>query len=60
MAVIIQESCSCGADFYVKDGTVFGNSAMDRYRDFLKAHKICREADSMRTKTTIYNTAEDE
>lgn len=52
MAVEIKETCCCGAEFYVKDGTVFGNSAVDRYREFLTAHKICRQADSMRDKTT--------
>ncbi len=52
MTVEIKETCSCGAEFYVKDGTKFGNSATFRYKEFLEAHKICREADSMRDKTT--------
>ena len=59
MAVEIKETCCCGAEFYVKDGTVFGNTASYRYKEFLAAHKICREADSMKLKTTIYNTEDD-
>ena len=57
MAVEIKEKCCCGADFYVRDSTVFGNTSSDRYKEFLAAHKICREADSMRNKvTTTYKT----
>jgi hypothetical protein len=56
MTIEIKEKCCCGAEFYVKDTVVFGNSADYRYREFLEAHKICREmasiADSMRSKTT--------
>ena len=55
MAIEIKETCCCGAEFYVKDSVVFGNSCQNRYKDFLEAHKICREADTMRAKTkTIY------
>jgi hypothetical protein len=50
MAVEIKETCSCGAEFYIKDTVIFGNSAMDRYREFLAAHKVCREAEAMRLK----------
>ena len=60
MAVEIKETCSCGAEFYVKDSFVFGNSAVDRYREFLMAHKICRQADSMRNKTTTTYKTEDD
>lgn len=59
----IKESCCCGAVFYVKDHVVFGNSVADRYREFLDAHKICREADSMRhkiKKTTTYVNNDEE
>ena len=52
MTIEIKESCSCGAKFYVEDSAKYGNTASDRYHDFLKAHKICREADSMRNKVT--------
>lgn len=39
----IKETCRCGAEFYVKDHTVFGNECKWRYKEFLEAHKICRE-----------------
>jgi hypothetical protein len=60
MAIEIKETCSCGAEFYVKDGWVFNNTAEYRYRDFLAAHKICREAASMRDITTTTYKNEDE
>jgi hypothetical protein len=60
MAIEIKETCSCGAEFYVKDGWPLGNTAVYRYRDFLKAHKICRDADSMRNKTTTTYKTDDE
>ena len=59
MTIEIKETCCCGAEFYVKDSVVIGNSASDRYKNFLKAHEICREADTMRTKTIIYNNEEE-
>jgi hypothetical protein len=50
--VRIKEKCCCGAEFSVEDTATFGNSAMDRYKDFLEAHTICRDADALRNKFT--------
>lgn len=60
MAIEIKETCCCGAEFYVKDDWVLGNTSKERYHDFLKAHKICREADTMRSKVTTKYKNEDE
>jgi len=43
MTVEIRETCPCGAEFYVRDTVVFGNTASDRYDDFLEAHEDCRK-----------------
>jgi len=46
MTVEIKEKCCCGSEFYVKDTVVFGNTAAERYKQFLNAHLVCRDAEA--------------
>ena len=41
--VEIIETCCCGASFHVRDESKYGNSVAHRYKDFLEAHKVCRD-----------------
>jgi len=41
MSVEIRETCSCGAEFFVKGDYDFAVAC--RYEQFLKAHEVCRK-----------------
>jgi len=39
--LILKENCKCGAQFYISSSE--DNFCSSRYREFLEAHKVCRE-----------------
>ena len=57
--VEIIETCCCGASFHVRDGSKYGNSAADRYSQFLQAHKVCRDRTNVNIHLPIDNLGEE-